>query len=337
MSRLIWNFALAIGLALVGLMPSTTYAQSIYSECPEPEFPQETCRIFEPTSGDYQNKVRAIRVQTLHAYENDLATRVSGSIIQHHWDMGGTGSMYSNPNVGQDFYIGEPITYPSGDHLTMLVFVEGDVVSRWIIITDGTDFVDEAISAHVAASKTGRDDAVRSLPDTDHFPDGFSILEENFHGLRRPNNTTNSDLQQSEAPSKISDNKVTRTPRTGSSSTSDSTKTDNTRASATTSSSSSTSGTRPVGPVKILDVSSKDAGTRDGSRYVYVEVQNTSGRQLKYVQIDLVCRDSNDRVVATGIANIMGLSPGDTAVLTGVILRPNNCVKIGAQVNPLTD
>ena len=89
--------------------------------------------------------------------------------------------------------------------------------------------------------------------------------------------------------------------------------------------------------LEIVDISGKDAGIGDGTIYIYVEVVNNTGKSLDYVQVDVGCRDASGSVVGTGIANYLGLAPGESAVLTGIVLEVPDCKTIYGKINPITN
>ncbi len=218
----------------------------------------------------------------------------------------------------------------------LLVSVEKYVVSIFAggaaepssndLVSIVVEIVDRANSSHATLFDL--------LPNEDDLPYRMSVSVErttessNNAGTRRSGNTSNgitrtprtgSTSSSRNTTSGESSGTITRTPRTGSANTS-----------------SGSSGTQ-TGSLRVVDITTKDAGIGDGTIYVYIELENASSKDYGYVQVDLICRDSSDRVVATGIANELGLPAGGSTVLTGIIMSAPDCVKVQAKVNPLSD
>ncbi len=88
--------------------------------------------------------------------------------------------------------------------------------------------------------------------------------------------------------------------------------------------------------LEILSISMKDAGTGDGTIYVYVEVKNNTGKLYSYVGVDGTCRNASGGIIGTGLGNTMNVSPGETVVITMVIMNVPGCTDVDVRFDALT-
>lgn len=280
------------------------------------------CRSYHPESGDLQGKVDRLTFIVLRYGSIPVATEAFSELGVQGYPSDSKGKTFDGVSLGDEYAYHPPAQASSNQHeVSYLKVRDGNIISLWIVEGNDTDL---ATTLSISYTKWDRPQGSAAntanitefLPAVTIFPTGMVLSDEYAASAE-------------EEPEKA----VTRTPR----STAEPTPTvSRTTRSSTSSTSSTTSPSTSSGPIEILDISNKDAGFGNGNYYIYVEVKNTSGRSLSYVQVDLTCRDSGDTVVGTGIANYAGMAPGETTVLTGLVFDVPDCVRINAKVNPLT-
>ena len=92
-----------------------------------------------------------------------------------------------------------------------------------------------------------------------------------------------------------------------------------------------------AGGLEMLDgLTFKDAGIGDGTFYAFVEVVNIGSRTYDYVGIDGICRDANDRVIATGIGNELNVAPGEQVVIEVIFLGAEGCENVSVTFDGMT-
>lgn len=311
--RIFINLVLILGLVLATI-PAVEAAQA-RDECVGPTYSKYTCRAYYVESGEFRDSIMGVQVLVIHTDSHGDSVEIADEIMDEFEEIGASFNSYEAKRLPHPILASTPIVIEDGFQFSLILFVGENFVSQWMVFGEDTWFLDPAHIAHLGSVNPARPAELLGLPNTDFMPNGFVLVAEEF-SLSGPPSTA--------ASKSAPESSITRTPRVSSSSGSPNSSDNQTRNDSVS------------GYVEILSVSSKDAGIGDGSKYVYVEIQNTADHSLAYVHIDLVCRDSNSRVVATGIANIAGLAPGDSAVLTGIIMDANGCIGVEAKVNPLT-
>lgn len=241
----------------------------------------------------------------------------------------GTEYSYVNISLADDNKsMGIAAAWVSFQHFVVTLTTVGTEVPDTDDLVDiVTDIIDNAQSAN--------GDMTEFLPSASDLPfpmsmsaEGGSDAETTSSSKPEPDSAvTRTPRKSSDSSTSSSSGAVTRTPRKPSTSS---------RSSSSTSSPSSRTSTSS-GELQITDVTSRDAGIGDGTIYVYIELENNSSRSYDYVQVDIVCRNSNDQVVATGLANELGLPAGGSTVLTGIVMSASDCVRIQTKLNPLSN
>ncbi len=89
-------------------------------------------------------------------------------------------------------------------------------------------------------------------------------------------------------------------------------------------------------PLRILDITTKDAGIGNGTLYAYVEVVNQSGRIYPYIGLEGTCRDAGGGIVGTGLGNTANVAPGETVVITMIFFSVLGCTEIEVGFDALT-
>ena len=274
------------------------------------------CRSYRPESGELEGKVDTFTVIVLRYGSIPVATRAYAELGVNGYPSDSDGHTFNGVSLGDEYVYFPPANSSSGQmKVSFLKVRDENIISLWIV--EGNE-VELATALTFSYSNwdypqgiaTNTASITEFLPDHSVLPSGL-VLTEEFPSITETK----------------PDKEVTRTPRTTAAPTS---------AASKTGTSSSTSSSTSSGSIEILDISNKDAGYGNGNYYIYVEVKNNTGRYLSYVHVDLTCRDTNGSVVGTGIANYAGIGPGETVVLTGLMLDVPECVTVNARVNPLT-
>lgn len=243
----------------------------------------------------------------------------------------GTEYLYTNVVLeDDDTSMGFAFVWVSFQHYVItLAAIGNDTSNTGDLVAIITDMIERAEASDA--------DLLGILPSASDLPIAMSQTSENATASRSnstsasdsSNKVTRKPRSSSDSTKPLSSEGVTRTPRK--------TSTSSSSGSTSSSSSSTTRSSTSSGGLQVTDVSSRDAGIGDGTLYVYIELENNSSRSYDYVQVDIVCRDRNDRVVATGLANELGLPAGGSTVLTGIVMSAPDCVRIQTQINPLSN
>jgi hypothetical protein len=290
--------------------------------CPDNAEASYACRVFLATSGQYDGLIHSFQaVKYVSGSEADAQL-----ILEDHVE---TYSFLAEVDESVTLEFGNESSFMVGSfgasELYSLVFREGELVIGWTVMGEAQDFLEffEEIYESVYPDPSELDNIEFLLPDLNDLPNGFEITEETFFGLEDQQSTDD------EEPTKV-ELEATIEALEGQLDEQESDETN------TSSNPSGSSAPRSSGPVEILDVTSSDAGVGDGSRYVYVDVRNITNRTLDYVQVDVTCRDSGGRVVATGIGNTLNLGTAQSTVITAIVLSAPTCDSVDVEVNPLT-
>jgi hypothetical protein len=83
----------------------------------------------------------------------------------------------------------------------------------------------------------------------------------------------------------------------------------------------------------ITSISAKDAGTGDGSIYVYADLYNGSSEFYSFVQLTATCKDSSGSVVGTGIGFVQNLGPKQSATATIIVLAVPTCDSYNVRID----
>lgn len=303
--------------------PTTGASQADVSlNCPAGPTETSVCQTYVVKSGELGGKVDVIQVQINHYPNADQAAKSYHKATVPGYPSGSQAEQIVGVTLGDKYDFYPPAELTSGDMSASYLKVrEGNLISLWIAYGPDPN-IREALLLSFLSSKRPTTEVTYALnvesylPELEDLPPGFAMA----NASETPSNARDASTSTNQ--------KTTRSPRSSSK-----TQTSRDTPEPTESNQASSSS----GPIDILSISGKDAGIGNDTIYVYVEIRNTSGKSLSYIHIDVGCRDANGTVIGTGIANHLGLAPGDTTVLTGLVLDVPNCVTIYARVNPLTN
>jgi len=313
-----------IGMLLLVSIPLRAEGEAEDEKCGATYDVPSGCRTYDAPIPDRKGELDSFQT-AVRLYPTEAAA--SAKLVETHdlfTDFGSTVPVDLDFSFGdeQEIFLTPSVVTP-GDVIGLIDFRIGTIEVFWSVWGNGIEpfaiaqEIFENLELATIANATDSEKVLSLLPELSDFPDGvdLELTDEVFLALPGIEAGSEQTPTTAELEATIAALQEQLDQSGGSSS-----------------GSSASNGA----PLEILSIETKDAGTGDGSIYVYVEVRNNTSQVYDYVGLDGDCRDASDRIVGTGIGNTLNFPPNSTIVITMIMLNVPTCDTVHVRFDGFT-